>query len=416
MKIHPIIYLLIVVLVVFSCKEKQEKTATDEAIFSKEDSIDSTEELAFGFNLKDYQVQRDTIKRGDNLSLILGRYHFDATDIHKITQSISDSFDVKQIQTGNVFTILKTKTNPSKLQVLIYQPDAMSYNVIDFRDSISAYKVNYPVSYKTKTVAGEIDGSLYLSLKKQGIDAGLVRQLSEAFAWSIDFFKFKKGDRFGLSVTEKYINDSIYVGTTQINGAYFRYKDKDIYGFPYKINSSSKTEFFDENGKQMRTLFLKAPLKYFQITSKFSKKRFHPVQKKWKAHNGTDYAAPHGTPIMTTASGVVIQTGYTAGNGNFVKVKHNNTYSTQYLHMSRILVKRGQKVTQGQIIGKVGSTGLATGPHVCYRFWKNGIQVDPLKLHLPSNQLMDKKELPSYIKSIKPVKQAIDLALKNKFQ
>ena len=214
---------------------------------------------------------------------------------------------------------------------------------------------------------------------------------------------------------EKYINDSIYVGTEEILGAYFDYDGKDVYGFPYTRESEKDPQFFDESGKQMKTMFLKSPLKYFTITSKFSKNRFHPVQKRFKAHNGTDYAAPQGTPIMTTASGKVIETGYTSGNGNYVKIKHDGTYTTQYLHMSKILVRRGQSVQQGQIIGKVGSTGLATGPHVCYRFWKNGVQVDPLKQKLPTSAIMDRGDLPKYIAQIKPIKQSIDEKLEEKF-
>ena len=155
-------------------------------------------------------------------------------------------------------------------------------------------------------------------------------------------------------------------------------------------------------------MFLKAPLDFFRISSKFSGRRFHPVQQRWKAHNGTDYAAAHGTPIKTTATGVVERTGYTAGNGNYVKIKHNSTYSTQYLHMSKILVKRGQHVTQGQIIGKVGSTGLATGPHVCYRFWKNGVQVDPLRLKLPNTEPMNESVKGKYLQYIKPLKEELD--------
>lgn len=162
-------------------------------------------------------------------------------------------------------------------------------------------------------------------------------------------------------------------------------------------------------------MFLKSPLDYFRISSKFTARRFHPVQKRWKAHNGTDYAAPTGTPIKTTASGVVERTGYTSGNGNYVKVRHNGTYSTQYLHMSKILVKKGQHVSQGQVIGKVGSTGLATGPHVCYRFWKNGVQVDPFKQKLPNAEPLDKKEQAKYLEYIKPLKTELDSIIKIKF-
>ena len=155
-------------------------------------------------------------------------------------------------------------------------------------------------------------------------------------------------------------------------------------------------------------MFLKAPLDYFRISSRFSGKRFHPVQMRFKAHNGTDYAAPHGTPIKTTASGVVEAAGYTSGNGNFVKVRHNGQYATQYLHMSKILVRRGQSVTQGQIIGKVGSTGLATGPHVCYRFWKNGVQVDALRLKLPTGESMVGNTKQRFLKQIEPLKRELD--------
>jgi murein DD-endopeptidase MepM/ murein hydrolase activator NlpD len=161
-------------------------------------------------------------------------------------------------------------------------------------------------------------------------------------------------------------------------------------------------------------MFLKAPLDYFRITSKFSPKRFHPVQKTWKAHRGTDYAAPQGTPIRTTASGVVERTGFTTGNGNYVKVKHNGTYATQYLHMSKILVRKGQRVSQGEVIGLVGSTGLATGPHVCYRFWKNGEQVDPLQEKATKSEPMETRHKPRFMKEMEPMKRALDsIAAKN---
>jgi murein DD-endopeptidase MepM/ murein hydrolase activator NlpD len=162
-------------------------------------------------------------------------------------------------------------------------------------------------------------------------------------------------------------------------------------------------------------MFLKAPLKFIHISSKFSRSRFHPVQMRWKAHNGTDYAAPTGTPIMTTASGVVEKTGYTAGNGNFVKVRHNKMYSTQYLHMSKILVRQGQHVTQGDVIGRVGSTGLATGPHVCYRFWKNGVQVDALRQKLPNSLPMSPKYKPRFIAYMTPLKSELDSISNIKF-
>jgi murein DD-endopeptidase MepM/ murein hydrolase activator NlpD len=190
-----------------------------------------------------------------------------------------------------------------------------------------------------------------------------------------------------------------------------------IYAFPFVQDSTQmKVEYFDDQAKALKSMFLKAPLKFSRISSKFTPKRFHPVQKIWKAHKGTDYAAPHGTDIMTTATGVVEKTGYTAGNGNFVKVKHNGTYATQYLHMSKILVKRGQHVSQGQVIGKVGSTGLATGPHLCYRFWKNGVQIDALSQKIQDAEPLRSKYKDRYFALTKPLKQELDSLAKIKLK
>ncbi|MDP5098303.1 MAG: peptidoglycan DD-metalloendopeptidase family protein, partial [Flavobacterium sp.] len=237
------------------------------------------------------------------------------------------------------------------------------------------------------------------------------------YAYTVDFFKIQKGDKFAVTINERFIDDTIYVGVESIEASYFEHKGKKIFAFPYKISDNQKyADFYDENGKGLKSMFLKAPLDYFRISSRFSGKRFHPVQMRFKAHNGTDYAAPHGTPIKTTASGVVERTGYTSGNGNFVKVRHSSTYSTQYLHMSKILVKNGQRVTQGQVIGKVGSTGLATGPHVCYRFWKNGVQVDPLRQQLPNAEPMNESHKKKYLLDIAPLKKELDSITALKFK
>lgn len=237
----------------------------------------------------------------------------------------------------------------------------------------------------------------------------MASRIAKIYAWSIDFFKLQKGDEFALSFTERFINDTVYDGVDSLKAAFFEYKGKKIYAFPFSTDGSKgKLQYFDEEGKTLKNFFLKAPLKFVNITSRYTKRRFHPVQKRWKAHNGTDYAAPTGTPIMTTAAGVVIQAGYTTGNGNYVKVQHDKTYTTQYLHMSKILVKRGQRVTQGQVIGKVGSTGLATGPHVCYRFWKNGVQVDALRLNLPTSTPMDAKYKQAFMQQMTPLKKELD--------
>jgi len=363
----------------------------------------------FGFNLHDFNVVNDTVKSGDTFGSILEKQNLNSLQVYDIVAKVKDTFDVRSIRIGKGYTILRSKDKTNKIQVFIYQPDRMNYYIVDFRDSIIAHKKTRPFTYKTRTIAGALNGSLSETLQNLKVDPSLAPRIAKIYAWSIDFFKLQKGDEFGLTFSERYINDTIYDGVDSLKAAFFEYKGKKIYAFPFSPDgSTSKQQYFDEEGKTLKNFFLKAPLKFVNITSRYTKSRFHPVQKIWKAHNGTDYAAPTGTPIMTTAAGVVEQAGYTTGNGNFVKVKHDRTYSTQYLHMSKILVKRGQRVTQGQIIGKVGSTGLATGPHVCYRFWKNGVQVDALRLKLPTSTPMDSKYKQKYFEYMKPLKRTLD--------
>ena len=365
--------------------------------------------VEFGFNIHDFNIVNDTIKSGDTFGSLLEKQNLDGRQVYDIVAKVKDTFDVRSIRIGKPFTILRSKDRTNKIQVLIYQPDRLNFYVIDFRDSIVVYKKAKPLTFKTRTIAGALNGSLSETLQNLKVDPALAPRIAKIYAWSIDFFKLKKGDKFALKFTERYINDTIYDGVDSLKAAFFEYKGKKVYAFPFAPDANiKKQQYFDEEGKTLKNFFLKAPLKFVNITSRFAKNRFHPVQLIWKAHKGTDYAAPTGTPIMTTAAGVVEQAGFTTGNGNFVKVKHDKIYSTQYLHMSKILVRRGQRVTQGQVIGKVGSTGLATGPHVCYRFWRNGVQVDALRLNLPTSTPMDSKYRQKYMEYMNPLKRELD--------
>lgn len=365
--------------------------------------------VEFGFDMRDFNMVNDTIKSGDTFGSLLEKQNLNGNEVYDIVAKVKDTFDVRSIRKGKPFTILRSKDKTNKIQVFIYQPDKLNFYVIDFRDSIVAHKKTKPLTFKSRTIAGALDGSLSGTLENLKVDPALAPRIAKIYAWSIDFFKLKKGDKFALKFTERYINDTIYDGVDSLKAAFFEYKGKKVYAFPFAPDANTKKQqYFDEEGKTLKNFFLKAPLKFVNITSHFAKNRFHPVQLIWKAHKGTDYAAPTGTPIMTTAAGVVEQAGFTTGNGNFVKVKHDRTYSTQYLHMSKILVRRGQRVTQGQVIGKVGSTGLATGPHVCYRFWKNGVQVDALRLKLPISTPMDSKYRQKYMEYMNPLKRELD--------
>lgn len=391
-------------LILVACKKSDEQQPKEDEII-----IENPKTERFGFYMEDYQVIHDTIKQGDTFGKLLSQQGFSATEIHNIVEKIKDSLNLRDIRVGRPYTILKSLEEPHTIQAMVYQSDMINYSVVDFRNDIVAYNRQKPVTIKRKIIVDSISGSLSNTLDANGVSSALTHNLSSVYAWSVDFFRIQKGDAFGVIFNERYVNDTLYVGIENIEGSFFIHKGKKIYAFPFKRDSlGGSEEYFDDEANALKSMFLKAPLKFSRITSRFSPRRFHPVQKTWKAHKGTDYAAPHGTPIMTTANGVVEQTGYTSGNGNFVKVKHNNTYSTQYLHMSRIAVKKGQRVTQGETIGYVGSTGLATGPHVCYRFWKNGVQVDPLKMNFQSSEPLEEKYKERFFSQINPIKKELD--------
>jgi murein DD-endopeptidase MepM/ murein hydrolase activator NlpD len=397
------VVIFIILFSIFSCNKTEEKVET-------KITKPKTKKVEFGFNYADFNVIQDTIKKGDSFGSIFQSQNIGDKEVFNIVEQVKDSFNVRSIRYNKPYTLLRSKNKTNKLEVFIYQPDALTYYVVDFRDSIAkAYKKIKPVTFKRKIIGGVLKSSLSETLGNESVETALANRITKVFSWSIDFFKLKKGDRYGLIFTERFINNKVYDGVEDLQGAFFEYKGKIIYAFPFEKDTlSGKIEYYDDQGKTLKNFFLKTPIKFSRITSRFTMNRFHPVQHTWKAHKGTDYAAPTGTPISTTASGVVDATGYTAGNGNFVKVKHNGTYSTQYLHMSRILVRRGQRVTQGQTIGLVGSTGLASGPHVCYRFWKNGVQVDALRLNLPTGESLTGNDRTRFMNQIEPLKRELD--------
>ena len=404
------IIVILILISIYSCNKKQEDIWVEDAEIERP-IVD------FGFKFDDYNYMQDTTRFGDTFKSLLQKQNLNGRTVDSIIKIVKKDFNVNSISRRKACTYLREKGKTNKLQVFVYQTDRLNYYLFDFRDTIAVYKRSRPLTFKNRTIAGMIIGNLVKSLQNVDIDKVLAKKLTKTYAWSIDFFKIKKGEKFCLSFTERYINDTIYDGIDSLRCAFVEYKGKKVYAFPYiQDQNKNKVDYYDEQGNVLRNFFLKSPLKLGNLTSHFSTNRFHPVQLIWKAHKGTDYAAPTGTPIMTTATGIVEQIGFTAGNGNFVKVKHDKTYATQYLHMSKILVKRGQSVKQGDIIGKVGSTGLATGPHVCYRFWKNSQQVDALKLKLPNSEPMDMKSKPRFFAYIKPLRGELDSVANSKFK
>ncbi len=395
--------------------------ANDEAInktIKKDSSKISPPITEYGFVLDSFQVKRDTVKANWTMSHMFTSYGISQFDINVAAERAADSLvGLRYVKEGTPFVILSKLGDTSQnAEYIIYPQNIVDFVVFDFRDSVSVEKRSKPNEVNEKMISGEIikNSNLTLALDQQLKDVNMTEEMAEymsgVFAWAIDFFRLYPGDEFKVIYNEKSVEGMPYA-IGGISSVWFKHQGREFYAFKYALDVEGKQiGFFNEEGKEMRRPFLMAPVKYSRISSGFSGRRFHPIQKRWKAHLGTDYAAPKGTPIVSTADGTVIAASYNSGNGNYVKVKHNETYSTQYLHMTGFAkgIRKGVYVEQGQTIGYVGSTGLATGPHVCYRFWKNGKQINHRAEKFPSSIPMVDSLLPSYIEFIQPIRERMD--------
>jgi len=397
---------IILSLILNSCSTKGKEDNKQKASLELKEKIKKD---LFGYNLNDYTVVTNEIKRGETFGTILDKHHVWTSKIYNIANTIKSEFDVRRLRAGKSYTILAKKDSTAKAQVFIYQHDLVNYSIIDFTDSIYTKSVKKTVTTRLKKASGVITSSLSQSLDKKHISPVVANDLSDIYAWTIDFFRLQKNDKFKIIYEQKYINDSVPIGIGRIKASYFEHKGKPFYAFNYVPDTiTGIEEYFDDHTKNLRKAFLKAPLKFSRISSKYNLKRRIALYGRVKPHLGTDFAAPIGSPIMSTANGTVIASKYKGGNGNYVKVKHNATYTTQYLHMKKRNVKVGDFVKQGDVIGWVGMTGNTSGPHVCYRFWKNGKQVDPLKQKLPPSKPMKEEIQKKYLNYITPIKKELD--------
>ncbi len=305
----------------------------------KGDKILKKENIEFGFNLDSFKVQKDTIRFGDSFGEIMLRNKLSYSQIYNIVQSIKDSFDVRWLTAGKPYTILSSKDSLANPQYFIYQPNRLNYVVIDFSnfDSILAYNKKKPFKIVKKTTLGIINSSLSETMDENGLPWELINQLSDIYAWTIDFTRIQKGDRFKIIYNERYIEDTLLVGIKSIDAAYFLHNGEELFAYNFVIDSMKKTpEFFDQNGNSLQRTFLKSPVRFSNISSRYNlKRRIAYYGNKVRPHKGTDFAAPTGTPIMATADGRVEKSSYTRANGYYVKIKHNKKYSTQYLHMQK---------------------------------------------------------------------------------
>lgn len=411
MNLKKIVWLFIIALIISSCKGNEPDDISDAEIAAVKEAEPNME---FGFNLDDFIVKRDTIRKGDSFGEILERNNIGYPQIFQIAEKAKDTFDIRRLQLGKPYTLLCAKDSLETPKSFIYQPSKIEYVVIDFQDSIQTYMGRKPIKYVERVASGVIpQGSgISMVLDEKGLSQRLANKMAnDIYAWTIDFNRLQPGDRFKVIYTDKYIDDSIYAGVDRVKAAYFEHNKKSFYAFEFETDSTKGIiDYLSEEGKNLRRAFLKSPIKFGgRVSSRYNlKRRIAHYGYRVKAHRGTDFAAANGTPILATANGTVTKSAYGRGNGKFVKIRHNATYETQYLHMSRRKAKVGEYVKQGDVIGYVGNTGSSAGNHVCYRFWKNGKQVDPFKEKLPEAKPISDSLKVKFLDYITPIKVQLD--------
>lgn len=351
----------------------------------------------YGYSIEPFKLIEGKIGRNQNLSDILYRYNVSSPTVHEIIQKSKDTFEIRNIQRGNPYALFCEKDSLSTARIFVYEHTSTEYYVIDLRDSIVITKREKKVNIEQKTARGIIETSLWYAMIDNEINPLLSIELSEIFAWSIDFFGLQKGDEFKVIYEEQYI-DSTSVGLGKIYAAWFKHADEEFYAIPFI--QDGEESFYHTDGQSLKKAFLKAPLRFSRISSGFSHSRFHPILKIRRPHYGVDYAAPVGTPVHAIGDGKVIQMGRNGDAGHMIKIRHNSVYTTAYLHLSRYArgMYNGKYVKQGETIGFVGSTGLSTGPHLDFRFYRNGSPINPLRVKAPPVQPVKEENIETFNK------------------
>ena len=336
-----------------------------------------------GIAIDSFDVDTLQVGRGETLGGILTRAGATQQQVHMVSRLDKEHFDVRSIRQGKPYLTFtrRDSTGMERLHYLVYEASLRDTYIFRFSDSVSVMHEQKPMRTETKTAHAVIESSLWNALSSQDLPVELALELSEIYAWTIDFFGLQKGDSIRVYYDEQYV-DSTRIGIGRIHAANFYHgrRWQDAYWYEGGVSG-----YFDHEGKSLRKAFLKAPLNYKRISSHFSYARKHPIHKVVRPHTGVDYAAPTGTPVVSIGDGVVTFKAYKGGGGNTVKIRHNSVYTTAYLHLSGYAkgLAVGQHVKQGQVIGYVGSTGSATGPHLDFRVWKDGTPIDPLKMVSP---------------------------------
>ena len=394
-KVFLIFSIILSIFLNYGCSIDTEKqpliTEVDTVVNSK------ITETKFGFPVDSFELQEGKIRRNQNMSDLLRDNDVSFQTINVLVEKAQQVINLRKIRRGNQYTLFFNKNSINNLQYLVYEHSPTEYFIFKVQAPVYVYKNEREITSVQKTATGVIQTSLWQTIKDQNINPLLVNELSDIFAWSIDFFGLQQGDFFKVIYEEQFV-DSTSFGLGKIYAVYFNHAGENFYAIPF-IQDGSES-FYDQDGNSLRKAFLKAPLRFSRISSRYSYSRMHPILKIRRPHLGVDYAAPYGTPVQAIGDGKIIKTGWNGGAGRMVKIKHNSVYTTAYLHLSRYGkgVKSGKYVKQGDIIGYVGSTGLSTGPHLDFRFYKNGHPIDPLKVKAPPVNPVKKENLAKFNK------------------
>lgn len=358
-------------------------------------SIES-EKAEFGIDTSNYIVENFTVKRGDFFGSILNRIGVSANEVYNISQASKNVFDVRKIKLGDDYRILREKDSLKTPAFMIYDQDNLTSVVISLKDSLYAKEYTKQLERNLKVGRATISTSLWNDVQKAGIPALMALKLSDVYDCTIDFFGLQNGDSFIVLYDELTYNGE-YMGLGDIYMAEFTHVGKVYKAYRF-AQGQAKSQFWNEEGGSMKKAFLKAPLNFTRISSRFTYARRHPILKIVRPHTGVDYAAPSGTPVVALGEGVVIHRGWAGGGGHTVKIKHPGNYVTSYMHLRGYAkgLKKGSRVAQGELIGYVGSTGLSTGPHLDFRVYKNGKPIDPLKMESPSVEPISKEYMAEF--------------------
>lgn len=385
-----LIFSLLIATAFCACQNTSQNQGVDEQQAVKDTVIEqvAVRDSFLGIDVEDREVLHERIPNNQTLGGILTKYGITPQQVRDLEVKSLPIFNVRKIKGGNPYHIIQSYADSvHTTDYFIYEVNQTEYVVYGFGDTISVQRFEKELTYRERVVSGEIETSLWNSVVGQGVPFDLALQLSNIYAWNIDFFGLQKGDRYVAQYVEV-LCDSSFVRIDTIKCAKFTHCGVDFLAIPFTQNG--REDYFDYDGNSLRKAFLKAPLSYSRISSHFTHSRFHPVLKISRPHHGVDYAAPTGTPVSTIGDGRVIFKGWTNGGGNTVKVQHNGTYTTSYMHLSKYgKISQGSMVKQGEVIGYVGSTGLSTGPHLDFRVYENGAPIDPLKLKSPPVEPID---------------------------